>query len=68
MVTLLSAKQAKLDQAIWNTMEEIRRGILEPMDRSNDSSGAHTPSVTDHLQRHPVHQLLVRGSSSLRGL
>ncbi|KAF8691414.1 hypothetical protein HU200_040553 [Digitaria exilis] len=54
MVTLLSAKQAKLDQAIWNTMEEIRRGILEPMDRSNDSSGAHTPSVTDHLQRHPV--------------
>ncbi|PUZ60060.1 hypothetical protein GQ55_4G093300 [Panicum hallii var. hallii] len=46
MVTLLSAKEGKVDEAIWNTMEEIRRRILEPMDRGINSSGTHTPRVS----------------------
>ncbi|XP_039807264.1 exocyst complex component EXO70H1-like [Panicum virgatum] len=46
MVTLLSAKEGKVDEAIWNTMEDIRRGILEPMERGGNSSGTHTPRVS----------------------
>jgi len=45
-VTLLSAKEGKVDGAIWNTMEEIRRGILEPMERGGSSSGTRTPRVS----------------------
>ncbi|CAN6181609.1 unnamed protein product [Urochloa humidicola] len=51
---LLSAKKHKASEAIWNTMEEIRNGILESVGDGNDSSPG-TPNstrVSGHSQGH----------------
>jgi hypothetical protein len=48
---LLSEKKHKAGEAIWNTMEKIRNGILESVDDGNDSAG------TEHPQGSPdVHK------------
>ncbi|XP_066375322.1 exocyst complex component EXO70E2-like [Miscanthus floridulus] len=53
MVSLLSEKQGKAFEAIWSTLEEIRTGVIKPMDtqtpqRSSDILKA-TYSVMDDI-------------------
>ncbi|CAN6181620.1 unnamed protein product [Urochloa humidicola] len=38
IVSILSAKEAKADEATWSTMDEIRNGILESVEDGDDSS------------------------------
>ncbi|CAN6181617.1 unnamed protein product [Urochloa humidicola] len=48
---LLSAKKRKVSDAIWNTMEEIRNGILESVGDSDDSSGTQTPQDSSRIHK-----------------
>nr|TKW23537.1 hypothetical protein SEVIR_4G298200v2 [Setaria viridis] len=44
-----SAKEGKVSEAIWSTMEEIRTRILESIDGSKGSSGTQTPQGSSDI-------------------
>jgi hypothetical protein len=81
MSGLLSTKEAKLDEAIWNTMEEVRTRLLEDDDSSwwgTTTQGTQSPDIhkvtraivsyIDLLSSHcpTVHQILHQ-AAQLRG-
>ncbi|CAO2186662.1 unnamed protein product [Urochloa humidicola] len=64
IVNLLSAKEAKVGEAVWSTMEEIRNRILQSMEDGDESSGTQTPQGSSDI--HKATQSLMRYISILR--
>ncbi|CAO2177559.1 unnamed protein product [Urochloa humidicola] len=64
IVNLLSAKEAKVVEAVWSTLGEIRNRILQSMEDGDESSGTQTPQGSSDI--HKATQSLMRYISILR--